>query len=243
MADLFGGGGGLTRTEEQRRSDEADFTPVAVAVQLLLVLRRLMGPRLVRRALDPSAGAGCWGRAMRAVLGPDVYLYGVEKEPDEAPHLRAAYDGWQTSTLERAVAPGRFDLVATNPPFSSFARNWPAALFDAGWLADDALVAFYGLSQWGQSADAIPMLRAWPPHWQIRCAGRVAHREDGKADSREYSLWVWCVADRGERLYPSWTTVQVPDVLSTERRRWRLESVPGTCPIEPQLVEQIRRYL
>lgn len=248
--DLFAGPAGRTDDAATLAALEVDYTPIPVALQLTITLLHLVASRWASRptvrVADPSVGSGAWARAMRAVLGARAHITGIEPRASERDNLRAACDAHYIGLLEDAARhkpPQRFDLVASNPPFTSFARNWPGLLFDAGWLADDAVVALYGLTQWGQSADSIPALQSWCPRYQIRCAGRVAHREDGKADSREYCLWVWCVEDRGHRPFPSWTTVQVPTVLATERRRWRLGAEPGLHPIEPAMVEQIRKGL
>lgn len=260
--DLFTGATGRTDDAETLAELEVDYTPPAVAVQLLLALREEVDwvaaaaggetwPAWAPHTLlDPAAGSGCWGRAMRAVFGADVHLTGIEPRESERGNVMAAYDESYHSDLSDVLAVmgssnGCYDLVATNPPFSAFERGWPAMLLEAGALANNGVVALYGLSQWGQSEGAQEVLRAWPPALQLRVGGRVAHRGDGKADAREYSLWVWSVADlraRRRHVHPSWRTVQLP-VLPTELRRWSPAAVPGTYAIDPSLVERIRRDL
>jgi hypothetical protein len=269
--DLFTGATGRTDDGATLAALEVDYTPPAVAVQLLLGLREVIRWQRevkldVRCALDPAAGSGCWGRAVRAVFGESAQLVGVEMRPSEEANLAAAYDTSFILTLERFVecARGgvqRFDLVAGNTPFTAFGTDdrafWPTLLLDAGLLTDHALVAFYGLSQWGQSAEAQQHIAAWCPWLQLRLGGRPAHREDGKTDAREYSLWVWSVADRRLRQMrdrnavgpvplptrASWRTVQLP-ALPVEYRRWSPTAVPGTYPIDPALVAEIsERYL
>lgn len=273
MRDLFTGASGRTDDAETLAALEVDYTPPAVAVQLLLALRRERVPGLALgdflpgqsaamrgrwplTALDPSAGSGCWGRALAAVFADTCpYLWGVEPRESERENISAAYDAVYFSDLEDFVStlgarpvddpmngwPPRFDLVATNPPFSAFARNWPAFLRDAGWLQDHAIVALYGLSQWGQSEDAIEAMRRWCPTLQIRVGGRIAHRGDGKADAREYSLWVWSMANRSAGL--TWRTVQLP-ALPAALRRWSPSAVPGTYPLDAAFVDEIgAKYL
>lgn len=254
---LFGGEG---RTDEAATlaALEVDYTPPAVAVQLLLTLREnLIRPRRPR-ALDPAAGSGCWGRALRAVFQSE-HIVGVEPRESEAANL-AAYDVQHVGTFEEFVAAscGRvapFDLVATNPPFSAFEaeRCWPLSLLESGLLHDESVVAFYGLTQWGQSDAAQVVLRSWSPFMQFRVGGRVAHRGDGKADAREYSLWVWGSRDGRSRpmgslpgrsrpmgSLPSWVTFQLP-TLPAELRRWSPTAIPGTFEIDESLVDDIRR--
>lgn len=247
QAHLFGAAG-RTDSAEVLADLEVDYTPVAVAVQLLLALRErgLLGEEC-RRVLDPAAGSGCWGRAARAVLGPIPHLVGVEPRASEAANL-GRYDSGFTLTIEQFIDQGRgrikpFDLIASNPPFTAFESFWPQLLRDAGLVASGGIIAFYGLTQWGQSAQAIAHLRLWSPSLQLRCGGRNAHRADGKCDAREYSLWVWDETDRVRdlsRRRPRWSAEQLPE-LPLEMRRWQPGSVPGTYPIEPALVDEIRR--
>lgn len=243
QAHLFGAAG-RTDSAEVLAELEVDYTPVAVAVQLLLTLERDLGP--APRILDPSAGSGCWGRAARAVW-PDCVLVGVEPRASEQANVAAAYtfayhlDLTTFLLRHQEFKHGGFDLIVTNPPFSAFAEFWPGLLLDAGLVAPGGRVALYGLSQWGQSADAAEHLRRWSPSWQTRLGGRPAHRANGQTDAREYSMWGWDVEDLHlQRARPWWRTEQLRQ-LPLEMRRWSLSAVPGTYPIEPALVDEIRR--
>lgn len=243
--DLFGGANGRTDAPEVLAELEVDYTPEAVAVQLLLALQERgfsSGPKI----LDPSAGSGVFGRAARAVFG-DCYHVGVELRASEEANLAAAYDAHVIGSALSAEVDrhGPFDLVISNPPFSAFEGYWPTNFRDRGLLAQGAVVALYGLTQWGQSGEAAEHLRAWTPSVQLRLGGRVGHRGDGKADAREYSLWCWDTEDGPQggsyrKGRPGWHTEQLP-ILPTDFRRWRPEAVPGTRPIDHQLVEEIRR--
>ena len=245
--DLFAGAaGGRTDSPEVLAALEVDYTPEAVAVQLLLALQE-RGFADSIRLLDPSAGSGVWGRAARAVLGADVHLVGVELRESEAANLAASYDAHAIgSALGPHARPhGPFDLVVSNPPFSAFEEYWPTSFRDRGLLAAGAVVAFYGLTQWGQAAEAAEHLRAWSPSSCLRVGGRVGHRGDRRADAREYCLWVWDTEDgpqgggyRPGR--PGWHTEQLP-VLPVDMRHWSPDAVPGTRPIDHSLVDLIRR--
>lgn len=113
-------------------------------------------------------------------------------------------------------------------------------------LTATGAVALLGLSQWGQSAEAQAHLARWSPALQLRLGGRPAFRQDGKTDSREYSLWVWLrqapILLRTSRRRPSWLTLQL-DPLPLELRRWSPSAVPGTYPLDAALVEEVRRYV
>lgn len=252
QANIFGNTG-RTDDAETLAALEVDYTPPAVAVQLLLALRRELADLGLSagtgHALDPSAGSGCWGRAMRAVLGPDVLLVGVEPRESEALNVRRTYDEGHCYDFRSILRLHRwsYDLVATNPPFSAFEPGefWPMALHEAGLLHPCSIVALLGLSSWGQSEGAAGSLRAWSPALQLRLGGRAAFRGGGQTDAREYSLWVWSCADRSRCIgrRPSWRTVQLP-ALPTALRRWSPAAVPGTYAIDPALVAEIgAKYL
>jgi len=230
---------------------EVDYTPVAVAVQLLLALCSYVQPGA--RILDPAAGSGVWPRAAGAVFsGFGVHITGIEPRTSERANLEAVCD--EVHSMEfadylahRRARPERhihaFDLIITNPPFTAFAEFWPGLILDAGLLAPGGTLALYGRSQWGQSAEAIENLRRWSPSWQYRLGGRPGHRPDGKTDSCEYSLWGWDIEDLSlsrDQRRPSWRCEQLPE-LPLAMRRWSPAAVPGTYPIEPALVDEIRR--
>lgn len=252
--DLFSGATGRTDDAATLVALEVDYTPPAVAVQLLLALRRDLGDLGInlplRRGLDPAAGSGCWGRAMRAVFGEGLYLVGSEPRASEAANVSAAYHYPLPFDFRALVAVAqedgqRFDIVATNPPFSAFEAGdfWPSAML--GLLHRESVVAMLGLSSWGQGEAAAATLRSWSPTLQLRLGGRAAFRGSGQTDAREYSLWVWCCADRSRCVErrPSWRTVQLP-VLPASLRRWSPSAVPGTYPITAALVDEIgAKYL
>lgn len=252
---------------------EVDYTPSPVVVQLLLALNELaeLGGD-PGRCLAPAAGSGGWPRAMRAVFGRKPVIVGVEQRASELANLQAACDAALIGDFTAPETLGKWDgfgLVADNTPFSGFKSFWPGMLLDRGLLVPGAVVAFYGLSQWGQSAQAAASLARWSPGLQIRVGGRISHRGEGTtrwakipkkrrvkggpthelvkngADAREYSLWVWrWDGGKPERLrWPEWRTVQLRE-LPPEMRTWEPSMVPGTYEIDPAQVAWIKdRYL
>jgi hypothetical protein len=268
---LFGEQTGRTDSPAELAEKQVDYTPIPVCVQVLLALEGYVVER--PRCLDPAAGSGAWCRAMRAVY-PGCYIVAVEPRESERANLEAAADEVFIGTFEEYLAtnPEPFDLIAGNPPFAAAFSEcfWPGLIFRAGLLKPGGTLSFYGLSQWGQSADGSARLRVWSPSVQYRVGGRVEHRgkgaqtwakipkdklvpggpthelRDNGGDSREYCHWVWHEDDRPNTLNmrrPSWTTDQLLE-MPIDFRRWDPESVPGTYPVEPALVELIReRYL
>lgn len=247
---------GRTDAREGLAAYAVDYTPSAVAVQLVLALDELTDLD-TSRCLCPAAGSGVWARALRAVFAPwrghpKPVIVGVDIRERERANLARACDhvaiGDMTKPFYGTVLDDGVGLVIDKPPFTAFASYWPTMILDYGWLAPDAVVALYGLSSWGQSAEAAPHLARWCPDLQIRVGGRIAHRGTSAADAREYSLWVWSVAGfrefkRSGLRRPEWRTHQLP-ALPAPMRRWLPAAVPGTFPIEPELVTEIRtKYL
>lgn len=286
QADLFAEARrGRADAPEVLEALEVDYTPVAVAVQLLVALIAEANLPTPSRILDPSAGSGCWPRAARAVFGEQPFIVGVEPRASESQNIRDACNEAHTldcatylATLPGAPVVGPpprprmspFDLICTNPPFSAFESScfWPLEFLRAGLLHADSFVVFYGLTQWGQSDDAVTAMRAWPPSLCLRLGGRPQHRgkgtkrlakipksrqvpggpthelRDNGGDSREYCAWVWSARDGRERRggLPSWRTVQLP-VLDAPLRQWLPDDVPGLRPIDQALVERLRGEL
>lgn len=88
-------------------------TPYPLARAALDILPADFAPE---RALDPAAGRGVWGAALR-VKWPELRLLGLEIDPTLPAH--PDYNLWHTGDYlhwERTCQP--FDLVATNPPYS-----------------------------------------------------------------------------------------------------------------------------
>lgn len=264
---------GLFEQERRGRTDspdvlealEVDYTPIAVAVQLLAALVVEVDLPTPSRVLDPSAGSGCWPRAARAVFGAEPYIVGVEPRASEAANVGAACNEAHTldcatylSTMPGAPRVGTasgprsrmspFDLICTNPPFTAFESSffWPLEFLRAGLLHADSWIVLYGLTQWGQSDKAVTAMQAWQPALQLRLGGRPQHRGRGNgADSREYCAWCWSALDGRERprgRRPSWRTVQLP-VLDAGLRTWQPDDVPGLRAVDPALVERLRGEL
>lgn len=259
---------GRTDSPEALRMGQADYTPIAVCVQVLLMLAGFVVAR--PRILDPSAGSGAWCRAARAVF-PGCYIVAVEPRGSERANLEAAADEVFIGTFEEYLAtnPEPFDLIVGNPPFAeAFSeRFWPGLILQHGLLKPAGTVSFYGLTQWGQAAETSAHLRRWAPSVQYRVGGRVEHRGKGTmtlakipkaeqvpggpteewrkngGDSREYCHWVWHLEDRhlreGQRA-PSWTCEQLLE-MPIGYRQWSPAAVPGTYPVDAALVDEIRR--
>lgn len=155
------------------RAFEVGLTPEPVVEQFAEFLRRAYYLHAGRSSfgiwrtplamLDPSAGAGVFGRVFGRVFPELRRVVGVEARPEEAPNLRRNYTQHLVARFEAALPELRgmfpvpeepdpyvddpidpdartgFDLIATNPPFSLIApdadgRSW---LDDLLSLLDD----------------------------------------------------------------------------------------------------------
>lgn len=244
---------GIDRSTDQEPETggetETWYTPPGFALlATLAVLRRKsrVGRRPLR-VLCPTAGAGVFARAVRA-LEPDAVITAVEPRAEEIDNLRTVCDevvhgalagpgaadlaiSCKCTTVEIGHLPVA-DLIIDNPPFSWFGGR------DGRWLgffhnlARGGLLALVGPSQWGQAAGHREALEQWRPTWQLRATGRVQYSEGG--GPLESSLWVWTQASPDE-----WRCSQLP-AINGWHLRWR-GAKPGAEPMPAALVAEIRQ--
>jgi hypothetical protein len=233
---------GRTDDAATLRKYQVDYTPTGAALMWTISLVREIQLKPFIRMLDPAAGSGVFGRIARAVWGERVHTTGIDVRPSERENLAAAYDESQICDFHKADLRGPFDLVLTNPPFRAFAEAWWEFLRSRHLLAEGAVIAFVGLSQWGQTRRAWPQIQRWTPAEQHRMGGRLCFRgvtARGRAahDQREYSLYIW---RKGHHTRGAWRTLQLPP-LPRELAKWT--DPPGLHPVEPALVSQVIKAL
>lgn len=261
--------------------DEADYTPEGAAVLGVMGVQLEMPNRMakVRRVLHPSLGSGVWARAIAACYPQDApCIVGVERRESERPNAIAACPGgvhimdFEQFIQQPSQEP--FDLVIDNIPFTGFPRRdkkrrtntwgWHIDLLRAGLLADNAIVAFYGLTQMGQGEAAQASMREWSPMLALRYGGRNEHRGEGTerlapipkkylvpggpthemrengGDSREYTLWVWSVEDHAFRQRRLAGAAGYPDSDLIHELRYKLRSPRWTTVQLPVLPKHLR---
>ena len=226
---------------DRMRVHEADLSPPDMAGQSCWAIETTMGGRWddngPERVFDPTCGAGIFPAAAR-LQWPRSEVVGVEARAEETPHVAAnCHRYWIGDTFEaprEIAAPGSFDLVITNPPFSLIVELLPRCL---ELVRPGGLVAFVCRLTWGDKPEAD---RLWRPPFALtnvmEFAGRWRFRvginpKTGKkygVDSVGYRLLVWRrrSGSRLDPLEPELTQVQfIPgyrlDLLPAACRRWR----------------------
>ena len=244
------------------RAHEADFTPLGVIRQFFAALdEQAMGDfhlDRVRTFLDLTAGAGAYGLVAREALPNVEQLVAIEAREEERPHLERHFTevhvGDTLAIMQRFADEGRrFDLIATNPPFSLITRIVPLAYEllqprvrsrEPSDRLQDGHLALLCRTQAFQAAEHYDFMREWCPFAQLRVGGRVKFRtglnpKNGKpygADSCDYSHLVWdrwglewlhqqLEHDDEAANTPRWETHQLPP-LPAEDRAWTIR--PGT---------------
>lgn len=237
------------------RERELDMTPRPVVEQLVEYLRTLPrfrdrmpdrhGPTVVgggapRRILDPAAGAGVFAAVAHDVW-PEAEIATVEPAEEETDELRAAarrrgFHFPMTFQVFARACSTRFDLIATNPPFSR-AREFVEIA--RSLLTDDGvLVLLLRSSCFQRGTEAVSWLLAREPHHRegvdrlINLPEEVLHvsgpisfrgrdRGGGAASIDSYSWWIWGPRPRLFRsdALASWEQSQLP-MLPGSARRW-----------------------
>lgn len=212
--------------EERLRKYGADFTPMPVVRQCLAHAggHSTVG-RLVEtaRVCDPAAGAGAWALGMRE-RWPSAHVTALEVREEERDHLARAADEvciTDALTWAEAYAGPSFDVAATNPDFKLFAKYAEAFLPIARevWLfapIDTKLRGEEGFAWLNENARFVRRA-LWQP-------GPISFREGGKADHRQYALWMLssCPAGRAD----GWPVHLLP-WLPGRDRKWVTR--PGTA--------------
>ena len=226
---------------ERLREHSADFTPRGVVDQFVSsyfdLVQGVEGDEWARkephRVLDPAAGGGVFGQAIRAEAekrGLLMHITAVELRGEEASNLGRHYDEVVTGdALEYAKNRRPFDWIVTNPPFPRW-REYVRAFQPL--LRRTAAMSFLGLVTWGQRSkagvDLFLDFRYRPVALQ-RSTGTLGFRgpgtnpETGKrhgTDTRSYGWWMWGLGYEAA----GWVTSNLP-LLDAAGRRWKVK--PG----------------
>lgn len=141
--------------------------------------------------LDPGAGTGVWGNAVRSVFSPrlrdGIDIRELPQHPD--------YTGWiQGDYLEAKL--GRFDLIAGNPPYKhaeEFVRKSFQHIASTGYI-----LFLFRLSFLESQKRARGLWKEHPPAWVWVSAKRISFTGNGKSDDTAYALYLWQPMYHGE---------------------------------------------
>jgi 2-polyprenyl-3-methyl-5-hydroxy-6-metoxy-1,4-benzoquinol methylase len=126
-------------------------------------------PRTATTALDVGCGRGGFGTTLRAALGPDARIVGVEPVASQAEHARSR--GFDEVVCDyfppRESALGSFDLVCFNDVLEHLVDPWQVLEETRSWLTPG-----------GHVLAAIPNIQYWPAvinlfngHWEYTESG------------------------------------------------------------------------
>jgi hypothetical protein len=178
--------------EARRRLYEVDRTPRPLVHDLIGTVVECLELD-VEDFMDPSAGDGRFGEAVAAVSPRLRTSVAVEPRIEEVRNLRPIHsEVHSVGFLDYEPGEQRFDLIASNPPFRrAFGEppTWLGRLHRL--LKPRGVLALYAKTSLGQTHKMAAVFRQFEPILAIRVVGRVSHREHGRTDQHDVSMWAW----------------------------------------------------
>lgn len=161
-----------------RNTDDAYFTPDALALAICQKLRTFIGhPGVV---IEPSAGEGAFVRAVRETW-PESFIVAVEPNGGASEGANV----YSAKTWEEYEAPQRADLIIGNPPFSLAEEHIKLAISRARYSCFLLRASFLaGRGRWEHLHRYGNLAHVW------HVIGRPSFA-DGKTDAAEYAVLVW----------------------------------------------------
>jgi hypothetical protein len=203
MRTEYVGGNKIVTDKEMRPRNEFDFYPTEEAC--IREYFKQFSPNLNPvNVLDPAAGAGVWGRVLRASYPGISYLAGVELQDIFTNDSAFIYDTWLKNTDFLALDgpwlsntqhdPVQFDLIATNPPYKtaeSFFWKCRSRVSDNGRIVFLLRLGFLAserrfTSMWttGYAPTTVTVLNTRP-----------SFTGDGKTYPGDFAMFEWCFKD------------------------------------------------
>ena len=177
------------------RNDPLDRfdTPDYATAQFLPVLARTVRPKTI---LEPAAGKGDMLRELRRQW-PDARVDAFDVAPRDEGREGIVQRGFFFDD-----EPGGYDLVISNPPFSSI---YEFVLHGLTKLNPGGVLAFLSPAAFFESKARREFNRQRPPHHTYILPTRVSFTGDGNTDQRMLAWLVW--RENGGRKYVSRLTV------------------------------------
>lgn len=143
--------------------------------------------------LDPGAGLGAWGKAIRELTSTDdrfekAHLVGVELDEGTYPDGEY-YDEWFVEDYLTWETDMRFDLIIGNPPYKQ-AEEFVRKSFEL--LNEGGIVLFLlRLSFLEGQARGEGLWKEYPP-WEVNVISRrISFTGNRKSDETAYALYRW----------------------------------------------------
>ncbi len=175
----------------ERRANDFYETPLAFAATTMYSIP--CDSTVVQTALDPGAGRGVWGQALRR-FNPTVHITGIDiQHPSDLiddPELFAeTYDEWHMTDYVEWETDKKYNLIFGNPPFNLVHEFVDKSL---GLLAPKGQLVFLMRLAMLESQKRY---KTWWTHSPIRkvmvSPRRISFTGDGKSDDTAYAVFVW----------------------------------------------------
>lgn len=178
----------IIRTDKPLRK-RADFDYYPTPIELCRAAIDIFNPNMIypREVLDPGAGDGVWGQAIRDKWNRTV-LTGVEIQPQFK--ITPDYNSWHTQDY-LSFNEGRFDFIVGNPPYhlaSEFIEQSYKRLRSDGYMMFLLRLAF--LESQKRYTKFFSDVKLRPKHVFVSVR-RISFTNDGKSDNTAYALFVW----------------------------------------------------
>ena len=171
---------------------ENDFYPTPYELcEAVLVKKLILIPRRnwIAEVLDPGAGGGVWGKAVRIVKSP-ANITGVELRNVEKP---VYYDTWYKNTdFLSWETDSKYTLIIGNPPYKhseEFIDKSLDLLEDKGWLV--FLLKLSLLESKKRYSKYYSPSKGLNPKQVLVSTRRVSFTGDRKSNADAYGIFVW----------------------------------------------------
>ncbi len=171
----------------ERRENDFYETPLAFAATVMYNIPCY--PGLVKTVLDPGAGNGVWGKALRP-WNYNAHITGIDIQPksDLAVDKRI-YNTWIECDFQTIQIDQRFDLIMGNPPFKlvhEFVDKSLELLAPQGQLVFLMRLAML---------ESQKRYKTWWTHSPLKkvmvSPKRISFTGDGKSDDTAYAVFIW----------------------------------------------------
>jgi hypothetical protein len=175
----------------ERRENDFYETPLAFAATVMYNIP--CHPAAVETALDPGAGRGVWGRALRP-WNHSAEITGVDIQPPSEliknhTEFERAYNQWHFCDFLEWEAPKKYDLIMGNPPFKLVHEFVDKCL---GLLEPNGQLVFLMRLAMLESQKRY---KTWWTHSPIKkvmvSPKRISFTGDGKSDDTAYAVFIW----------------------------------------------------